>query len=78
MPLPDSGLTPPGQVLNAVDIDARLDWYGTYVTITDQVMFVNQDPRMYGVVKSSLIDLKLLADEAEDNKAQAEQFALAA
>jgi N4-gp56 family major capsid protein len=44
VPLPDSGLTPPGQVLNAVDIDARLDWYGTYVTITDQVMFVNQDP----------------------------------
>jgi len=28
VPLPDSGLTPPGQVLNAVDIDARLDWYG--------------------------------------------------
>ncbi len=44
VPLPDSGLTPPGQVLNAVDIDARLDWYGTYVTITDQVMFINQDP----------------------------------
>lgn len=44
VPLPDSGLTPPGQILNAVDIDARLDWYGTYVTITDQVMFVNQDP----------------------------------
>ena len=44
VPLPDSGLTPPGQILNAIDIDARLDWYGTYVTITDQVMFVNQDP----------------------------------
>ena len=44
VPLPDSGLTPPGQVLNAVDIDARLDFYGTYVTITDQVMFINQDP----------------------------------
>ena len=59
--LPDSGLTPPGQVLNAVDIDARLDWYGTYVTITDQVMFVNQDPKKYGVFKPSLIDLELLA-----------------
>lgn len=44
VPLPDSGLTPPGQVLNAVDIDARLDFYGTYTTITDQVMFLNQDP----------------------------------
>jgi N4-gp56 family major capsid protein len=28
VPLPDSGLTPPGQVLSAVDIDARIDWYG--------------------------------------------------
>lgn len=28
VPLPDSGLTPPGQVLNAVDIDATIDWYG--------------------------------------------------
>jgi N4-gp56 family major capsid protein len=58
VPLPDSGLTPPGQVLNAVDIDARIDWYGTYVTITDQVMFINQDPKMYGVVKPTLIDME--------------------
>jgi len=119
VPLPDSGLTPPGQVLNAVDIDARLDFYGTYVTITDSVMFINQDPvlnqtvsllaqsmretedelirnmlastasvinatggvngRKYvAVVKSSLIDLELLACNDEDNKAQAEQYALAA
>jgi N4-gp56 family major capsid protein len=28
VPLPDSGLTPPGQVLSAVDIDARIDFYG--------------------------------------------------
>jgi N4-gp56 family major capsid protein len=61
VPLPDSGITPPGQVLNAVDIDARLDFYGTYVTITDQVMFINQDPRRYGVFKPALIDLELLA-----------------
>lgn len=119
VPLPDSGLTPPGQILSAVDIDARLDFYGTYVTITDSVMFINQDPvlnqtvsllaqsmretedelirnmlastasvinatggvngRKYvAVVKSSLIDLELLAREGEDDKAQAEQYALAA
>jgi hypothetical protein len=34
--------------------------------------------RDIAVVKSSLMDLKLLADNAEDNKAQAEQYALAA
>lgn len=30
VPLPDSGLTPPGQVLAAVDIDATIDWYGKF------------------------------------------------
>ena len=34
--------------------------------------------RIVAVLKSSLIDLELLADNAEDNKAQAGQFALAA
>lgn len=34
VPLPDSGLTPPGQVLNAVDIDARLDFYGKWGRLT--------------------------------------------
>lgn len=34
--------------------------------------------RFVAVVKSFLMDLKLLPDNAEDNKAQAEQFALAA
>jgi len=30
-------LNPPVQTLNAVDIDARIDWYATYVIITKQV-----------------------------------------
>ncbi len=34
--------------------------------------------RFVAVVKSFLMDLKLLAGYAEDNKAQAEQYALAA
>ena len=51
VPLPDSGLTPPGQILNAVDIDARLDFYGTYVTIFLDGGHFN---------KSALIDLELL------------------
>lgn len=62
VPLPDSGLTPPGQVLNAIDIDARLDWYGTYVTITDQVMFINQDP----VLNQSVSLLAQSMRETED------------
>jgi N4-gp56 family major capsid protein len=63
VPLPDSGLTPPGQVLNAVDIDARLDWYGTYVTITDQVMFINQDPVLNQTVSLLAQSMRETEDE---------------
>jgi len=63
VPLPDSGLTPPGQVLNATDIDARLDWYGTYVTITDQVMFINQDPVLNQTVSLLAQSMRETEDE---------------
>jgi N4-gp56 family major capsid protein len=63
VPLPDSGLTPPGQVLNAVDIDARLDFYGTYVTITDSVMFINQDPVLNQTVSLLAQSMRETEDE---------------
>lgn len=63
VPLPDSGLTPPGQVLTAVDIDARLDFYGTYVTITDQVMFINQDPVLNQTVSLLAQSMRETEDE---------------
>jgi len=62
VPLPDSGLTPPGQVLNATDIDATIDWYGTFVTITDQVSIINEDP----VLNQSVSLLAQSMRETED------------
>lgn len=44
VPLGPSGLTPPPQTLSALDIDAKIEWYGTYVVVTDQVSLVNEDP----------------------------------
>lgn len=44
VPLGPTGITPPPQTLSALDIDATVDWYGTYVIITDQVTIQNQDP----------------------------------
>jgi N4-gp56 family major capsid protein len=44
VPLGPSGITPPPQTLSALDIDAKVDFYGTYVIITDQVTIQNQDP----------------------------------
>ena len=58
-PMGPSGVTPPAQQLSAVDIDAQIHWYGSYVIITDQVSLINEDPKRYGVSKSSLIDLEI-------------------
>jgi len=58
VPLGNTGVTPPAQVLTAVDIDAKVDFYGTFVQINEQVTLQNQDPKMNGVYKSSLIDLE--------------------
>lgn len=72
VPLGNSGVTPPPQNLTAVDIDAKISFYGTYVSINEQVTLQNQDPKLnltvcqYGVYKPSLIDLEaLLGDRAQ-------------
>ena len=58
VPLGNSGVTPPSQQLTAVDIDAKIDFYGSYVQLNEQVTLQNQDPKMNGVSKLSLIDLE--------------------
>jgi len=58
VPLGNTGITPPAQQLTAIDIDARMSFYGTFVQINDQVTLQSQDPKQYGVYKSSLIDLE--------------------
>jgi len=58
VPLGNSGVTPPAQNLTAVDIDAKISFYGTYVLLNEQVTLQNQDPKKNGVVKLSLIDLE--------------------
>lgn len=44
VPLGNSGVTPPPQQLTAIDIDATMSFYGTYVQISEQVTLQNQDP----------------------------------
>lgn len=44
VPLGNTGVTPPPQNLTAVDIDAKISFYGTYVTLNEQVTLQNQDP----------------------------------
>lgn len=42
IPLQD-GITPPGAPLSATDIKAQVDFYGNFVTITDQVEYTVED-----------------------------------
>jgi len=44
VPLGPAMNNPPVQTLSAVDLDARVDWYATYLIITKQVTTINQDP----------------------------------
>lgn len=47
VPLGNSGVTPPAQTLTSVDIDAKMSFYGTYITLNEQVTLQNQDPRQW-------------------------------
>ena len=45
VPLGNTGITPPAQTLSAVDIDAKVSFYGTYLILNEQVTLQSQDPR---------------------------------
>lgn len=44
IPLGNSGIPPAPQNLTAVDIDAKVSFYGTYVVLNEQVTLQSQDP----------------------------------
>jgi N4-gp56 family major capsid protein len=44
VPLGNSGVTPPPVQLTAVDIDAKMDFYGLYIRLNEQVTLQAQDP----------------------------------
>ena len=57
IPLVD-GTTPPGSALSATDIKARVDFYGNFVTITNQVQLTVEDRvNTQALYKFSLIDM---------------------
>jgi len=77
VPLGNTGVTPPAQLLTAVDIDARVSFYGTYVQLNEQVTLQSQDPvlnecaRRLGVSLNILGDVKLNLNTLENLTAQA-------
>jgi len=67
VPLGPSGVTPPSQTLTAVDIDAKIDFYGSYVEIHEQVTLQNQDPVLNEAARRLGVSLRQTEDELTRN-----------
>lgn len=63
VPLGNSGITPPPQQLSAVDIDAKINFYGTYIQINEQVTLQNQDPVLNEAVARLGVSLRQTEDQ---------------
>ncbi len=63
VPLGNSGIHPPAQQLAAVNIDAHIDFYGTYALVNEQVVLQNQDPVLNEAAKLMGISLRQTEDE---------------
>lgn len=61
IPLTD-GQTPAGDQLSVTDFKAAISWYGSYVTITDQVQYVVQDRVLNESTKVLSLQLGLTID----------------
>jgi len=63
VPLGNTGITPPPQNLTAVDIDAKIDFYGSYIQLNEQVTLTNQDPVLNEAVSRLGVQLRQTEDE---------------
>jgi N4-gp56 family major capsid protein len=67
VPLGNTGVTPPPQQLTAVNIDAEMDFYGTYVMLNEQVTLQNQDPVLNEAAQRLGVSLRQTEDELTRN-----------
>jgi len=63
VPLGNSGVTPPATSLTAVDIDAKLSFYGMYIQLNEQVTLQNQDPVLNEASKRLGVSLRQTEDQ---------------
>jgi len=66
-PLGNSGVTPPPQQLTAINIDATIDFYGTYIILNEQVTLQNQDPVLNEASQRLGVSLRQTEDELTRN-----------
>lgn len=67
VPLGNSGVYPPPQQLTAIDIDAKISFYGTYVIINEQVTLQSQDPVLNEAAQRLGVSLRQTEDELTRN-----------
>lgn len=67
VPLGNSGITPPPQTLTAVDIDAKMDFYGMHIMLNEQVTLQNQDPVLNEATRRLGVSLRQTEDELTRN-----------
>lgn len=67
VPLGNTGVTPPAQQLTALDIDAKIDFYGTYIQLNEQVTLQNQDPVLNEAAARLGVSLRQTEDELTRN-----------
>lgn len=63
VPLGNTGVNPPAQQATAVDIDAKVSFYGTYVMLNEQVTLQNQDPVLNEITKRLGVSLRQTEDQ---------------
>lgn len=67
VPLGNTGITPPAQPLTAINIDAKMDFYGTFVELNEQVTLQNQDPVLNETAERLGVSLRQTEDELTRN-----------
>ena len=63
VPLGNSGITPPPQQLTALNIDAKISFYGTYILLNEQVTLQNQDPVLNEAAQRLGVSLRQTEDQ---------------
>ena len=63
VPLGATGITPPPQVLSALNIDATMDFYGSYVLLNEQVTLTSQDPVLNEACQRLGVSLRQTEDQ---------------
>lgn len=63
VPLGNSGVTPAPQTLTAINIDAQMDFYGTYILLNEQVTLQSQDPVLNEAAQRLGVSLRQTEDQ---------------